>query len=211
MLGHNKTPAADPLPGAKATVDRLERALTKAESEASDARIAFDRQMHDFVARGIGKDGPSQEPQRAAVAKVESLRRLLVDARARVELLIREAEDAARAVAIRASGSEVATLSATAEAKLVQLETAVAVARQTETELLEVLFSARCGLMQPFPDAAVQKDAEWSRRLLRLRAIAIGEQHNFPLDSSLDVDSGNNLGPLRIGLYHRTAAHGVPS
>jgi hypothetical protein len=79
---------------AQASVNRLASALATAEQESVDARVAFDRQMRDFVAGG--QTEPSVEPQRAAAGKVDSLRRLIVEARERVAYLTIEAEEATR-------------------------------------------------------------------------------------------------------------------
>jgi hypothetical protein len=145
-----RTPAAppDPLSEARATIDKLAAALANAKSDAADATTDYDRLMHDFVARGIGKEAPSQERQRAATARIASLERLLTEARARLGLLTQEAADAERLAAIKASGSQVAALTTTAETKLADFEAAIAMARRAEAELIAILFNGDAGLKQ---------------------------------------------------------------
>src|SRR5580704_10761790 len=134
MFGGAPALLPDLLSEARATVDRLSAALAKAEAGYSDARARYDRELQATVVTGKNTPEPSLEPQRAAQEKAASLKRLLDVARDHLARLTRDAADADRAAAIRASGSVVAALTTTAEAKLAEFEAAIATARRAEGE-----------------------------------------------------------------------------
>jgi hypothetical protein len=198
MLGkQNKAPATqpDPVGGATQAVGQLAAALLAAERESTEARLAFDRQMREHVADSL-KAAPSQEPQRAAVAKVESLRRLLAEAREHLAHQTREAEETGRLDAIRATGGRVAGLITSAEAKLVAFEAAIATVRRAETELFDALFNKQTGLRQPIAIPDSQRDADFARHRLRRKAIAIAAKAGSRLDAQFETDGEIHLGPL---------------
>lgn len=124
LFAKEAEPAApDELTTAKESVAKLAAALATAENESTETRTAYDREMRDFIANG--KVEPSLEGQRVAAEKCDSLRRLLSEAREHLARVASEAEAAKRHDAIRASGSRVAELTTTAEAKLATFQSAV--------------------------------------------------------------------------------------
>jgi hypothetical protein len=183
----------DPVAVARHNVDTLATALARAEQESVEARFAFDRAMRDYVAGSLEAE-LSQEPERAAVAKVESLRRLLAQAREILTRTTNEAEEASRLDAIRASGGQVSDLIAVAEVKLSELEAAIAIARRVEAELYDALFDQRTGLRQSFGPA--QRDADFARHRLRRKAIALAVNTGSRIDARFESNGEVHLGPL---------------
>jgi hypothetical protein len=157
-----------------------------------------------MVIAGSQKDEPRQERQRAAASKVESLRRLLSEARDNLARRIAGEEAEARIAAIRASGTQVADLAAVAESKLIDLEVALTTARRIETELFAALFNSQSGLKQPFAIPEVQKDADWTRRRLSTRAMAIAGRLKVLIDARFEVDGEYHAGPLESRFYQPT-------
>jgi hypothetical protein len=133
--------------------------------------------------------------------KVDSLRRLLSQAREDVARLSHQRDDAHRIDAIRASGGRVASLVATAESKVAAFEEAVAAARKAETELLDALFDQSSGLRQPFKAAEIQRDADFARHRLRHQLITIAAQGHCLIDARFEVDGEVHLGPLEDAFY----------
>jgi hypothetical protein len=149
LFAKEAEPAApDELTTAKESVAKLAAALATAENESTETRTAYDREMRDFIANG--KVEPSLEGQRVAAEKCDSLRRLLSEAREHLARVASEAEAAKRHDAIRASGSRVAELTTTAEAKLATFQSAVNAVRVAEAELFSALFDQQVGLKQRF-------------------------------------------------------------
>jgi hypothetical protein len=193
----------DALTEAQQNADRLVTALAKAESESADARITYDRAMHEFVASGKQEREPSLEPQREAAGRVESLRRLLAETRQHLMRVTTEAEAAKRLDAIRASGSHVADLTSAAEAKLAAFEAAVDAKHKAEAELFAALFDSQTGLKQRC--GVAQKDADFARGRLRCQAIKIAKRGHCLIDARFEVDGEIHLGPLEAGFYSAAA------
>jgi len=198
-----KQPAipTDPLAEAQNDIERLTAALSKAETELATTRRDYDHALREFIAGSRSDGEPSQEPQRAASIKVESLRRLLVQAREELARSSNQQEDARRIDAIRAAGGQLANLVVVAAGKVDEFQEAVTEVRRLEGELLKMLFDQRDGLRQPFKAAEIQRDADFARHRLGHQLIAIAAQGHCRIDARFEVDGGVHLGPLEEAFY----------
>ena len=192
-------PPIDQLTVAERNVARLATALSAAEAGFTSERQDYDRQIREFVASG--RDEPSFEPQRAAAAKVESLRRLLAQAREELAWFVAEGQETRRIESITTSGGTLADLVVAAEAKIQQLLKSIESVRRIEAELFDLLFDERAGLRQRFNAAEVQRNADFARNRLRQQTIKIAERSSCMIDARFETDGEIHLGPLERTFY----------
>jgi hypothetical protein len=177
---------------AEESIAPLQDKFWAAQGDLTEAQRRYDAGVQAY-ALGQAHIEPDRGELQTAITKSDALRRVLQQQERTVTQLSSELTQVELSEAAAAGQSRLAPLTAAAEAKIAEFESALSVAKSAEAALFTLLFDERSGMKQTFP-APVQASANQARHALRRRAEEIAQRYRFVLNPRFETDGEVNLG-----------------